>query len=193
MSESDINPDQAFTFLRNAVRAMIPSNAGSPVPNPNRANLLAQSPRASHPRCRVCAWPGHQSNNVHKASACRDAIITTIGFWEDVLANVQVSYKGHLPFQMAIQENKVTVNMIYSDAPKAIESGGMEAVIVNRLAMNYLKFQRLWASLGPKVSYIMEGDRDVIRYENITQALNDYLLAKNSYEQIVMKAEPNTR
>jgi hypothetical protein len=177
MSSPQNQTDQVrFTFeaLRNAVREMTAVGAKAIPINPRRFNLLA---RPHTQTCNICKYPGHQSNNVNDANACRVAIMGTVGFWEDMAAHISYLYSIHENFHNAINANNPVYKMRLDNCPPLGSS--FEEIFVNRLTRNYLKFQSHFASIRPKAQHILS-QHDQQRYENTTKKLNDFLLKEAS-------------
>ncbi|KAF2877522.1 hypothetical protein BDV95DRAFT_601905 [Massariosphaeria phaeospora] len=159
-----------LTALSNLVREMIPSGA-KPIPaNPDRFNLLA---RPGYKTCRVCGLPGHECHRVDKAVACRVAMLSLIGFWEDVAAQLAFLYSKSRRFQEAVCANVATYEMRVDGTP--LKSGAMEVVVLDRLTRNYLKLVSLYARIRPKALHFMH-KADLARYESVTKTLNGFLL-----------------
>ncbi|CAO2652970.1 Nn.00g023810.m01.CDS01 [Neocucurbitaria sp. VM-36] len=161
---------QNLVALSAAVREMIPAGA-KPMPTvPERFNLLA---RPSHAGCRICGLPGHQSNNINKATACRTAMLSLIGFWEDIATHVSFLYQHAERFRQAIVANRPTYEMRLDDGP--VKGGDLEVVLVDRLTRNWLKFQAHLARIRAKANVVLE-ERELVRYETVTANLNGFLL-----------------
>ncbi|KAF2705675.1 hypothetical protein K504DRAFT_484505 [Pleomassaria siparia CBS 279.74] len=152
------------------VREMNPHGT-RPIPtNPDRFNLLARSWKNT---CRMCNLPGHTSSSVEKADACRVAIMSTVGFWEDVADHISHLYRESERFHNAISEMMATYEMRLDSSPKI--SGSTEEVIVHSLTKNYLKFQSHFAGIRPKAVKILRNE-DLARLERINRTLNAFLL-----------------
>ncbi|KAF1843552.1 uncharacterized protein K460DRAFT_288673 [Cucurbitaria berberidis CBS 394.84] len=171
----EINDDadrvrQALTVLSAAVREMTPTGA-KPVPtNPHRFNLLARHLNAG---CRICSLPGHQSDNIKKAATCRTALLSLIGFWEDIAADVSFLYQQSERFQKAIVANRPTYEMRLDNGP--LTGGDLEVVLVDRLTRNWLKFQAHFSRIRAKANVVLD-EGDLGRYERVLQNLNGFLL-----------------
>ncbi|ORY09513.1 hypothetical protein BCR34DRAFT_625700 [Clohesyomyces aquaticus] len=163
---------EALAALFKTVREMNPAHA-RPVPaDPVRFNLLARPCRATQ-SCRICNFPGHHSDNIRRASACRTALLSTVGFWEDIIGHVSLLYREHSKFLEVIKNNAPTYEMRQDNHPAI--PGDMETVLVDGLTRNYLKFQAHCAGLRPKLPHILN-DVDLRRLESVTITLNDFLL-----------------
>ncbi|KAF2734551.1 hypothetical protein EJ04DRAFT_436846 [Polyplosphaeria fusca] len=168
-----------LVILMSVVRQMTFSGT---VPIPSslvRFNLLASPMRMS--RCFVCNYPGHNASHIDKPIGCRAAIMSTIGFWEDVVAHITKLSQLHGRFAEALEEQVVTYQMRLEEAPHI--AGNIEQVIVSHLTRNYLKFQSHYSSIRPKAYRILDS-RDLERYDEITKQLNTYLLQGATYDDL---------
>jgi hypothetical protein len=164
----------AWAALSNAVRELTPVGYKPIPPNPVRMNLLARSHTF---RCRICNYPGHQCDNIANSTACRTAITSTIGFWEDMAVHISNLYSTHDAFNFAIRANEPTYAMRLDNSPlKGIK---FEDIFVDRLTRNYLKFQSHFAGIKPKAMKILQQE-DLEQYEAVTKTLNDFLLKGQS-------------
>ncbi|KAF2475651.1 uncharacterized protein BDR25DRAFT_379143 [Lindgomyces ingoldianus] len=162
----------ALGALLKAVQEMNPAHARPIPPHPVRFNLLSRPSRSAQ-TCRICNFPGHHGDSIHYAGACKAAMVSMVGFWEDIAAHLALLYREHQLFQTAIKNNKPTYDMRLDNAPAI--AGNMETVLVGRLTRSYLKFQSHCSGLRPKLLHILsEGDKH--RYCAITNTLNDFLL-----------------
>jgi hypothetical protein len=161
---------QTLVKLSVAVRELTPSGAKQVPHSPDRFNLLA---RPVHGGCRVCGLPGHQSTDVSHAAACRVALLSLIGFWEDVADHVAFLYQHSERFQKAIQANEPTYLMRLDNRP--LKGGDMEVVLVDRLTGNFLKFGAHVRGIRAKVNVIL-GEDDLVRYERVAKNLEGFFL-----------------
>lgn len=161
---------KALVVLSAAVREMTPTGA-KPVPtHPDRFNLLA---RPSHSACRICALPGHHADNIKNAALCRDAILSLIGFWEDINPHISFLYQHSERFQKAVVTNQPTYAMRLDDGP--VQGGDLEGVLVDRLTRNWLKFQAHFARIRAKANVLLDAE-ELGRHERVGQNLNGFLL-----------------
>jgi hypothetical protein len=161
---------QTLMTLSQAVRQMTPSGA-KPIPtNPARFNLLA---RPVHNGCRVCGLPGHQSANVKQAATCRTALLSLIGFWEDVAGHISFLYGHSDRFQKAIQASKPTYEMRLDNG--TLRGGDMEVVLVDGLTKSFLKFLSHMRGIRAKANVIL-GEQEVARYERAVKTVEGFLL-----------------
>ena len=161
---------QTLIVLSAAVREMTPTGAKLIPTHPDRFNLLA---RPSHAGCRICGLPGHQSDSIKKASLCRTAILSVIGFWEDLVPHISFLYQHSERFQKAIVANQPTYEMRLDDGP--LKGGDLEAVLVDRLTRNWLKFQAHFSRIRAKANVLLD-EGELGRYERVGQNLNGFLL-----------------
>lgn len=177
-SHSDDHVRLALDALSKAVREMTPVGSKTIPSSPARFNLLA---RPHYQTCRICHYPGHQCNKINQANSCRVAIMSTVGFWEDMTVHISYLYSFHEPFHNAILENKPTYDMRLDTAP--LKGKNFEEIFVNRLTRNYLKFQSHFAGIRPKAQVIL-GEKDIARYEAVSKKLNDFLLKEMSRKSV---------
>ncbi|KAI4616253.1 uncharacterized protein J4E88_005483 [Alternaria novae-zelandiae] len=161
---------ETLTKLSVAVRELTPAGTKQVPQNPDRFNLLA---RPTYGGCRVCGLPGHQSIDVHHSAACRVALLSLIGFWEDIADHVAFLYQHSERFQKAIQENEPTYVMRLDNRP--LKGGDMEVVLVDRLTGNFLKFMAHVRGIRAKVNVILNED-DLARYERVAKNLEGFFL-----------------
>lgn len=161
---------RALMALSTVVREMAPAGAKKIPTAPERFNLLA---RPHHDTCRICNLPGHHSPSAQKAAACRVAILSLIGFWEDVSGKVSCLYNSSTRFNKAITNSVATYEMRLDDAP--LVGGDIEVVLVDRLTRNYLKFQSHFARIRAKANVILN-EQGIARYEKVSQTLNGFFL-----------------
>lgn len=164
----------SWEALSKAVRELTPVGYKPIPPCPVRMNLLARSHTSV---CRVCHYPGHQSDSTAKSTTCRMAIMSTIGFWEDMAIHISCLYNSHDAFNSAIRANEPTYEMRLDNTP--LKGLKFEEIFVNRLTRNYLRFQSHFACIKPKAMKILQQE-DSERYEAVTQKLNDFLLKGQS-------------
>ncbi|KAH6872540.1 hypothetical protein BKA58DRAFT_400762 [Alternaria rosae] len=148
---------QTLTKLSVAVRELTPAGAKQVPQSPDRFNLLA---RPTHGGCRICGLPGHQSTDVHHSAACRVALLSLIGFWEDIADHVAFLYQYSERFQKAIQANEPTYVMRLDNRP--LKGGDMEVVLVDR-------------GIRAKANVILNED-DLARYERVAKNLEGFFL-----------------
>lgn len=160
----------ALDALNSAVREMTPVGTKIIPASPNRFNLLARPHRQA---CRICNYPGHQSENIQKSNGCHIAIMSTVGFWENIVVHIAVLYSDHKQFHAAITENNPTYNMRLDNSPLVGKT--FVEIFVNRLTCNYLKFQSHFSGIRPKAMVILQ-EHDLERYDTVTKKLNDFLL-----------------
>jgi hypothetical protein len=161
---------QHMMILCDAVREMSPAGA-LPIPvNPSHFNLLA---RPHYNSCRVCGMPGHSSLNINTHSGCHTALLSMVGFWEDMLAHVSFLYSYSNRFKKAITDNEPTYDMRLDDG--SLKGGALESVLVERLTRSWLKFAAHFARIRAKANIIMT-EIDLNRYEVVHKDLNEYLL-----------------
>lgn len=77
-------------------------------------------------------------------------------------------------FHTALEQNVVTAEMQWDTQPQIV-SGSTIVVILSRLSANYLKFQRFYTRLGPKLPKILI-PHDIKRYQAMTESMDSYLL-----------------
>ena len=175
MSASSNNQEQlrvSMEALQAACRDMTPVGAKAIPPSPVRFNLLAQ-PLRSTPTCRICKYPGHQTNDLNNANACRIAVMSTVGFWEDIAVHVAFLCGAHEDFATAIKAIEPTYEMRLDDSP--LKGKSFVEIFVNRLTRNYLKFQAHFKGIRPKAMVFLSRDH-YQRYEAVTLKLNEFLL-----------------
>jgi hypothetical protein len=161
---------QSLLFLSAVVREMTPAGAKAIPSNPARFNLLA---RPVTNGCRICGFPGHSSTNIKASTACRVAILSLIGFWEDVAAHVSFVYRSSDRFQKAIVANKPTYEMRLDDG--GLKGGDLEDVLVERLTRGWLKFLAHFARIRAKAN-VMLSQEDLGAYEVAVRNLSGFLL-----------------
>jgi CCR4-NOT transcription complex subunit 2 len=149
---------------------MTPAGAKAIPSNPVRFNLLA---RPVTNGCRICGFPGHSSANVKASTACRVAILSLIGFWEDVAAHVSFLYRSSDRFQKAIVANKPKYEMRLDDG--GLKGGDLEDVLVERLTRGWLKFLAHFARIRAKAN-VMLSQEDLGAYEVAVRNLSGFLL-----------------
>ncbi|KAJ4363175.1 transcriptional regulator [Neocucurbitaria cava] len=160
--------------LSAAVREMTPYGA-LPVPAvPRCFNLLA---RPVHGGCRICGLPGHHSNNINNAVACHTAIVSLIGFWEDITNPVSFLYRHSGRFKQAIEENEPTYEMRNNDGP--VKGGDIEVVLVDHLTKNYLKFQAFWQKIRPQAHTLL-AEPELMWFVSVSMTLDGFLLNRLS-------------
>lgn len=165
---------QNLETLSAAVREMTPYGA-LPVPAvPQRFNLLA---RPVLDGCRICGLPGHHSDKNSNASACRIAIISLIGFWNDVTNPVSFLYRYSGRFKQAIAENEPTYEMRNNDGP--VKGGDIEVVLVDHLTKNYLKFQAFWQKIRP-LAHALLAEPELMWFVSVSMTLDGFLLNRLS-------------
>lgn len=161
---------QSLTALSAVAREMTPAGA-KPIPaQPNRFNLLA---RPITKGCRICGIPGHSSANTNCSSACRTALLSLIGFWEDVGDHVALLYRDSERFQKAICANEPTYEMRLDAG--GLKGGDLEDVLVERLTRGWMKFHAHFARIRAKANVILT-EADVGRYEELARKLRGFLL-----------------
>ncbi|KAF2260738.1 hypothetical protein CC78DRAFT_584521 [Lojkania enalia] len=188
---SDSAVGDALQQLAGAVREMTPLGAKTIPKNPERFNLLARPYRYGQSTCSVCKYPGHQCSSVRNAGKngpCRNAIMSTVGFWEDVSAHIAALYQSHQRFADAIKKNVATYDMRLDNSAQI--GGSIEEVIVNCLTRNYLKFQSHFAGIRPKAAAILDKN-DYARYEGVTHRLNEFLLHGSSLSDLFERSIAN--
>ncbi|KAF1946843.1 hypothetical protein EJ02DRAFT_393229 [Clathrospora elynae] len=189
--ESDNDADrirQSLMTLSAAVREMTPIGA-KPIPaTPDRFNFLARPSSSSC--CRICALPGHQSPNITKAAFCRLALLSLVGFWEDIAAHVSFLYEHSERFQKAVQKNEPTYEMRLHDSGPPLKGGGIEEVLTERLTRNWVKFLAHVARIRAKVNVVL-GEAEVTGLERVVKGLSGFLLdgltLTDLYERSVAK------
>jgi CCR4-NOT transcription complex subunit 2 len=149
---------------------MTPAGAKPVSSTPSRFNLLA---RPNFNSCRVCGLPGHSSPNINILSACRTALLSIVGFWEDMLAHVSFLYQHSDRFKKAVVTNEPTYEMRLDDGD--LKGGDLENVLVERLTRSWLKFASHFARIRAKANVILI-DADLVRYQVVLQNLNGFLL-----------------
>ncbi|CAN9132388.1 unnamed protein product [Alternaria alternata] len=171
---------QTLMKLSVAVRKMTPAGAKQVSHAPN---LLA---RPVYGGCRVCGLPGHQSADVQHPAACRVALLSLIGFWEVVADHVSFLYQYSERFQKAIQANEPTYAMRFDNRP--LKGGDMEAVLVDRLTGNFLKFLAHVRGIRAKVNVVLD-EEGIGRYERVAKNLEGFFLGgltlSNLYERSI--------
>ncbi|KAH7064152.1 hypothetical protein BKA63DRAFT_586722 [Paraphoma chrysanthemicola] len=177
----------SLMFLAQVVREMTPAGA-KPIPsNPSRFNLLA---RPAFNACRVCGLPGHLSTNIKTAAACRGAILSLTGFWEDIAGHVSFLCRGHDRFHKAILDNKPTYEMRLDNG--GLKGGDLEDVLVERLTCGWLKFLAHFARIRAKANVILS-QQDLTEYEigvrNLSEFLLNGLTLSDLFEQSVAKQQ----
>jgi CCR4-NOT transcription complex subunit 2 len=161
---------QSLVILSTVVREMTPAGA-KPVPtNPSRFNLLA---RPINNGCRVCGIPGHSSNSIQASGTCRTALLSLIGFWEDVSVHISALYQHSERFQKAIVANNPTYDMRLDGG--GLKGGDLEDVLVERLTRGWLKFLAHFSRIRAKANAMLT-DVDLGRYEVVSRNLNGFLL-----------------
>jgi CCR4-NOT transcription complex subunit 2 len=161
---------QSLVILSTVVREMTPAGA-KPIPmNPLRINLLA---RPVNNGCRVCGIPGHSSTNIQASSACRTALQSVIGFWEDTTVHISSLYQHSERFQKAIVANKPTYEMRLDGG--GLKGGDLEDVLVERLTRGWLKFLAHFSRIRAKANAMLT-DADLGRYDVVSRNLNGFLL-----------------
>lgn len=161
---------QSLTVLSELVRQMTPAGA-KPVPTtPSNFNLLA---RPVHNGCRICSLPGHSSANIKSSAACRIALLSLIGFWENVVPHISLLYKHSERFQKAIIASEPTYDMRLDDG--GLKGGATEDVLVERLTRNWLKFVAHFARVRAKANVIL-GEVEIARYERLARTMNGFFL-----------------
>ena len=158
---------QTLMKLSVAVRETTPAGAKQVSHAPN---LLA---RPVYGGCRVCGLPGHQSADVQHPAACRVALLSLIGFWEVVADHVSFLYQYSERFQKAIQANEPTYAMRFDNPP--LKGGDMEAVLVDRLTGNFLKFLAHVRGIRAKVNVVLD-EEGIDRYERVAKNLEGFFL-----------------
>jgi CCR4-NOT transcription complex subunit 2 len=150
---------QSLVILSTVVREMTPAGA-KPIPtNPSR--------------CRVCGIPGHSSTNIQASGACRTALLSIIGFWEDITIHISSLYQHSERFQKAIVANKPTYEMRLDGG--GLKGGDLEDVLVERLTRGWLKFLAHFSRIRAKANAMLT-DADLGRYEGVSRNLNGFLL-----------------
>jgi CCR4-NOT transcription complex subunit 2 len=161
---------QSLVVLSSVVREMTPAGA-KPIPaSPARCNLLA---RPVNNGCRVCGIPGHLSVNIQASSACRTALLSLIGFWEDVTIHVSLLYQHSERFQKAIVANRPTYDMRLDAG--GLKGGDLEDVLVERLTRGWLKFVAHFSRIRAKANEMLTG-AELGSYEIVSRNLNGFLL-----------------
>lgn len=161
---------QSLTVLSDIVRQMTAAGA-KPVPaNPSNFNLLA---RPVFNGCRICGLPGHASANIKSSAACRTALLSLIGFWEDATPHVTLLYQHSERFQKAIVNSQPTYEMRLDDG--GLKGGATEDVLVERLTRNWLKFVAHFTRIRAKANVIF-GEGEIARYEGLVRTLNGFFL-----------------
>lgn len=101
----------------------------------------------------------------------------TLTFWDNMSQHISTLYAQHQPFRQAINDNTPTYEMRLDDCP--LKGAGFEEIVVERMTMNYLKFQAHLSRIRAKVMVIL-GDKDKWRLEKLTNKLDDFLLKGSS-------------
>lgn len=161
---------QSLTTLSAAVREMTPAGAKAIPANPTRFNLLA---RPTNDGCRICGLPGHSSYNIKASTPCRIALLSLIGFWEDVAAHVSSLYQHSERFQKSIVINEPTYDMRFDVG--GLKGCDLEDVLVERLTRGWLKFVAHFSRIRAKANAILMSV-ELGRYEVVSQSLNGFLL-----------------
>jgi hypothetical protein len=171
MAENPTDPvRQSLNILSTVVRQMTPTGA-KPIPaNPSRFNLLA---RPVHNGCRICGLPGHESANIKASKACRIALLSLIGFWEDVMAHISSLYQHSERFQKAIVANVPTYEMRLDAG--GLKGGDMEDVLVERLTRGWLKFVAHFSRIRAKANAMLS-ESELAGYEVLARNVNGFLL-----------------
>jgi CCR4-NOT transcription complex subunit 2 len=161
---------QSLTILSAVVREMTPAGAKAIPAKASCFNFLA---RPTNSGCRICGLPGHSSNNVQASTECRTALLSLIGFWEDVAVHVSSLYKHSERFQKAIIANKPTYEMRLDAG--GLKGGGLEDALIERLTRGWLKFLAHFSRIRAKANVIL-ASADLGRYEMVMLSLNGFLL-----------------
>ncbi|KAF2026332.1 hypothetical protein EK21DRAFT_74384 [Setomelanomma holmii] len=170
-SNSDTNQvRQSLVYISSTVREMTPAGAKPMPSNPTRFNLLARPVKNG---CHVCGLPGHSSPNITASTACRTALVSLIGFWEDIATHVSFLYQNHERFRKAIVDNKPTYEMRLDAG--GLNGGDLEVVLVERLTRAWLKFLAHVRGVRAKVNRILTTE-DLAMYEVLMGNLGGFLL-----------------
>jgi CCR4-NOT transcription complex subunit 2 len=171
MAENPTDPvRRSFDILSTVVRQMTPAGA-KPIPaNPTRFNLLA---RPVHNGCRICGLPGHSSGNINASSACRIALLSLIGFWEDVAVHISLLYQRSERFQKAIVANVPTWEMRLDDG--GLKGSDLQDVLVERLTRGWLKFMSHFSRIRAKANAMLS-EGELAGFEVLSRNLNGFLL-----------------
>jgi CCR4-NOT transcription complex subunit 2 len=161
---------QSLDILSIVVRQMAPAGA-KPIPAiPARFNLLA---RPVHNGCRICGLPGHSSANIKTASDCRIALLSLIGFWEDVTVHISSLYQHSERFQKAIVANVPTYEMRLDAG--GLKGGDLQDVLVEHLTRGWLKFVTHFSRIRAKANAILS-EAELASFEVLSRNLNGFLL-----------------
>jgi len=161
---------QSLTFLSGVIREMNPAGHKAIPANPDRFNLLA---RSTFVGCRICQLPGHSSANINNSAACRAALLSLIGFWEDVAAHLSFLFQNCERFTKAVQENKPTYEMRLDVG--GLKGGDLEDVLVERLTRAWLKFVAHFSRIRAKANAMLMKE-ELERYEALAAGVNGLLL-----------------
>jgi CCR4-NOT transcription complex subunit 2 len=101
------------------------------------------------------------------------ALMSTVGWWEDVAVHGAFLYEVHEEFRKAANANEPDYEMRHDSSP--IKGKTFEEIFVNRLTRNYLKFQAHFNTIRPKAMKFLH-EHDVARFQQVSTKLNDLLL-----------------